>query len=138
MAIHERLPISPPVSIKVSSGVFAAVGAALGLGAVFASSCCAVPLLLSGLGAGAGMFSVLEAMSSFRTPLLVLGTLTVVGGWWMWQRKRGASCEANAACAPARCAVVPVVLLSVATLLVVIAAAWDYIEPVLLHLMRIA
>ena len=32
----------------------------------------------------------------------------------------------------------PALLLSVATFLVVIAAPWDYIEPVLLHVMRIA
>ena len=138
MAIHERLPISPPVSVKVSSGVFAAMGAALGLGAVLASSCCVVPLLLSGLGAGAGMFSMLEAMSSFRTPLRVLGALAVVGGWWMWRYKRGASCAADAACAPARRSIAPAVLLGVATLLVAMAAAWDYIEPALLHVMRIA
>ena len=31
MGIHERLPISPPVAVKISSGVSAAVGAALGL-----------------------------------------------------------------------------------------------------------
>jgi hypothetical protein len=46
--------------------------------------------------------AALEAMSSFRTPFLVLGGLAVVGGWWMWQRKRGASCEADATCAPFR------------------------------------
>jgi mercuric ion transport protein len=136
MAVHDTVPIESPGTGKVRS--LPAVGAAVGLGAVLASSCCVVPLLLGGVGAGAGVFGVLETLAFLRLPLIVLGGLAVAGGWWLWWRRRSQTCERETACARAPRSIAPTLVLGVATLLVAAAMAWDFIEPVLLRLLRAA
>ena len=52
------------------SGILAAVSIVTGAGAIFAASCCVSPLMLGGLGAGAGLFSILEVLADYRTVIL--------------------------------------------------------------------
>lgn len=52
---------------KPVAGWLAAVGLVTGAGAVLAASCCVLPLVLGGLGAGAGLFSSLESLADYRT-----------------------------------------------------------------------
>ncbi|SEC31401.1 mercuric ion transport protein [Rhizobiales bacterium GAS188] len=134
MALHDTVPVAASASAKAPSGLFAAAGMSIGLGAVLASSCCALPLLLEGLGAGAGAFAALETLASLRLPLIALAGLAVAGGWILWWRKLSASCEA--ACAPARRPMIATLVLGIATLLVIMAIAWDFIEPALLRFTR--
>ena len=46
------------------TGYLATIGLATGLGAVAASTCCVLPVVFAGLGAGAGTFAALEALAA--------------------------------------------------------------------------
>src|SRR5438046_2894773 len=81
----------------VTDGLLGFVGAIAGLGAIGASSCCVLPLALASVGAGSGVFSFLEFLAPYRTPMLLIGGLTVASGWFVWWRKK-AACEPGSAC----------------------------------------
>ena len=142
MALNDTAPFAAPAEAKpvsrtLAGGLLAAFGAVTGIGAVLASSCCVVPLLLSSLGAGAGLFSVLEVLVPWRTPLLVGSALAIAGGWVVWWRKQPVTCEPNSVCAtPGRSRALMAALM-VASLIVVTATIWDDLEPLLLKLMRV-
>ena len=137
VSIRNSAPSSPFTPSAMPSGMLAAGGAAFGLAAVLASSCCAIPFLLAAVGAGAGIFTALDALSSFRLPLIALGGLVVAGGWWLRWRKGPASCETGALCAVMTRSRATTIMLCLATLMVVVATVWDFIEPALLRLMGI-
>ena len=105
------------------AGILTTAGRLVGTGAVFSASCCVVPLAL-GLGAGASAFAVLEAISDYRTPLLFASAVLVGIAWCAYFGRRGA--------------IGTVVALSVATVLVGTAAAWDHLERPLLKVIRTA
>ena len=102
------------------------------LGALAASSCCVIPLLLFSLGIGGAWIANLTALAPYK-PLFVLGTAGLLGyGFYAvyWKPKR--ACAKDAACArplPNRFVKLG---LWIATVLVVIAFAFDYIAPILL------
>ena len=106
------------------SGLLATLGLATGIGALFAASCCVLPLILGGLGAGAGMFAVLEVLADYRTPILITGAVLIAVAWGVYFRRRGAKTTA--------------VALTFASLLIVTAASWDLLEPPLLKMVRVA
>jgi mercuric ion transport protein len=56
-------PASSPANLRASPKWFAALGLVAGFGAVVASSCCAIPLGLAALGAGAGVLGGFEAIA---------------------------------------------------------------------------
>jgi mercuric ion transport protein len=107
---------------KRLSGILAAAGLLTGVGAVLSASCCVLPLALAGLGAGASVFSALEVIADYRTPLLAASAVLVVVAWCVYFGKRGAVSTA--------------VALSVATAFVGTAAAWSYLERPLLKVVR--
>lgn len=113
----------------------ALVGIATGIGAIAASSCCVVPLILAAFGAGAGVFGMLEALTAWRVPLLVVSGTGVAVGWFAWWRKRNASCEVESTCATPSSSRISLGLLLLASLIVATAIGWDYVEPALLKLM---
>jgi len=103
------------------------------LGALAASSCCIVPLILFGLGIGGAWIANLTALAPYK-PLFVLGTTSVLGyGFHLVYRRPRQVCGADgAACArPIPNRFVKLALWS-ATVLVVIAFAFDYVAPLLL------
>src|SRR6202012_4472763 len=63
------------------SGLLAVAGFFTGAGAVLAASCCVLPLVLGGLGAGAGVFAFLESLADYRTALLAGSTVLVAVAW---------------------------------------------------------
>lgn len=107
---------------RLLTGIMAAAGLISSAGAVFAASCCVLPLLLGGLGAGAGLFSTLEFLADYRRALFIISVCFVVAAWVTFFITR-----------PARSIVA---VLTVATLLVGIAANWDVLERPLLRAMR--
>ncbi|MBV9051981.1 MAG: mercury transporter MerT [Hyphomicrobiales bacterium] len=137
VSIRDSASSSPSTPSATPSGLLAAGGAAFGLAAVLASSCCAIPVLLAAVGAGAGVFTALDALSSFRLPLIAFGGLGVAGGWWLHWRKGLASCKTGALCAVITRSHATTTMLCLATLMVVVATVWDFIEPALLRLMGI-
>lgn len=131
-----ELPAHEPASVGVGS--VAALGAITGLGALAASGCCVLPILLGGLGAGAGVFTVLEVLAPLRAPLMLASALAVVVGWFFYARRRRAACRPGASCAVPRRSPAALVLLSLATLLIAAAAASGYVEPTLIKMLRTA
>jgi mercuric ion transport protein len=113
----------------------AALGAIAGLGAVAGSSCCVLPLVLAGMGAGSAFFSGLEFLAAYRMPVFgaALAFLTVAWAVY-WRRSRAvAACAATGACARPETSRRTAVVLGIATLSVALAAAWGLVEPVLLR-----
>ena len=104
------------------SGILAVASIFPGAGAVFAASCCVLPLVLGGLGAGAGLFSILEVLADYRTAILAMSVALLVVAWAVYLRRRGAHSTALA--------------LAIATVFVGTAAAWDRLEPPLLKMIR--
>jgi mercuric ion transport protein len=104
------------------SGILAAASIFTGAGAVFAASCCVLPLMLGGLGAGAGLFSILEVLVAYRTAILVLSAALLALAWAVYLRRRGTRRTALA--------------LSIATVFVGTATGWDRLEPPLLKMIR--
>lgn len=126
---------APIPGARTVGGLLAVAGAVTGLGAIAASSCCVVPLMLASLGAGAGIFGVLEFLAPWRTPLLIVSGLGIAAGWFTWWRNRRTACRGTACAAPSRSRA-PLMLLLLASLVLATAAGWDYVEPSLLKLLR--
>lgn len=102
------------------------------LGALGASACCIVPLVLFSLGIGGAWIGNLTALAPYK-PLFVAGTAGLLGyGFYLVYWKPRRACAEGAACArPIPNRFVEVALWS-ATVLVVAAFAFDYVAPVLL------
>ena len=81
-----------------------------------------LPLVLGGLGAGAGLFSILEALADYRIAVLAFSAALLAAAWAVYFRRRGARSTALA--------------LTIATVFVGAATVWDYFEPPLLKMIR--
>ncbi len=139
-SLHEsvatrRVSDVPNPNTGVAGGSLAAIGAITGLGAIAASSCCVVPLILASVGAGAGIFGILEFLAPWRIPLLIVSGAGVAAGWFAWWRNRRIACEVSA-CAPHSRSQAPLILLVLASLVIMAAVGWNYLEPSLLKLAR--
>jgi mercuric ion transport protein len=110
----------------------AAIGLTGGLGSILASSCCVIPLVLFGLGAGGFTFSTLEFLADYKAALYILTGLILIGGWVAYFRQVP-DCEPD--CAPRRSRFTASVL-TISCLLLVTASSWNLFEPYLLKVMR--
>lgn len=102
------------------------------LGALAASSCCIIPLLLFSLGIGGAWIINLTALAPYK-PMFVAATAGLLSySFYLvyWRPRR--ACAADAACARPLPNRVVKAGLWIATVLVVIAFGFDYIAPVLL------
>jgi mercuric ion transport protein len=103
------------------------------LGALAASSCCIVPLILFSVGIGGAWIGNLTALAPFK-PFFVAGTTGLLGyGFYLVHRKPRRDCADDAACARPIPNRVVQLALWIATLLVVAAFAFDYVAPLLLR-----
>lgn len=69
------------------------------LGAIAASSCCVIPLILFSLGIGGAWIGNLTALAPYK-PLFVAGTAGLLGyGFYLVYWKPRRACAAGAACA---------------------------------------
>ncbi|MGK9168221.1 hypothetical protein KXR53_18065 [Inquilinus limosus] len=123
------------MATRKDAGVLATLGAAAGLGAIAASSCCILPLTLVWLGAGTAAFSVLEALVPWRLPLLAASATGVAAGWLVWW-VRWRRCKTDSACAVTRRSWIPPSVLVLASLIVAVAIGWNHLELPLLSLVR--
>ena len=102
------------------------------LGALAASSCCLLPLVLFGLGASGAWIGTLSALMPYQPIFVVITAGFLVGGFWMVYRKPRADCAEGSYCArPVSTRIVKSALWS-ATVLVVAAAGFPYVAPLLL------
>lgn len=102
------------------------------LGAVAASTCCIVPLVLFSLGISGAWIGQLTALSAYQ-PIFIAITLGFLGyGYWLVYRKPKVACADGDACArPLPNAIVKAGLWF-ATALVLLAFAWPYLVPLIL------
>lgn len=102
------------------------------LGALAASSCCTVPLVLFGLGIGGAWIGNLTALAPYK-PLFVAATAGVLGyGFYLVYWKPRRACADDAACARPISNWLVQLALWIATALVIAAFAFDYVAPLLL------
>lgn len=103
------------------------------LGALAASSCCIIPLILFSLGIGGAWIGNLTALAPYK-PLFVTTTAGVLGyGFYLVYWKPRRACADDAACARPIPSRLVQLALWIATVLVVAAFAFDYVAPLLLR-----
>lgn len=102
------------------------------LGALAASSCCILPLVLFSLGIGGAWIGNFTQLAPYQ-PYFIAATLASLGaGYWLVYRASKQVCVEGAACArPLPSRLVKGALI-VATILVVAALAFDFLAPRLL------
>jgi mercuric ion transport protein len=121
-----------------ATGWFAGVGAAIGLGAIAASSCCVLPLALASLGATGAIFGgSLEILAGLRPFLFGGAALALAAGWLLFIRRHAVACNTGDSCAAAKSSKRTAALLAVGTAIIGLAAVWQpHVEPILLKLVR--
>jgi mercuric ion transport protein len=102
------------------------------LGALAASSCCALPLALFGLGVSGAWIGHLTRLAPYQ-PYFIAATVGCLGlGYWLRSRSKKMACADREVCArplPNRLVTMGLVL---ATVLVVGALAFDFLAPLFL------
>ncbi len=99
------------------------------LGALAASTCCIVPLVLFSLGVSGAWVGNLAALEPYK-PIFIAITLGFLGyGYWMVYRKPKACAEGEACARPLPNRLVKTALWG-ATFLILIAMFWNWIAPV--------
>ena len=121
---------------KKNNDYLLSLGSALAsFGAILATSCCIVPLVLVNLGLGGAWIANLTVLQPYRIYLLIGAGLLSVTGMFFYIRSRLKPCEA---CLPKRSMrniLVPVAL-AVSMLLIIVALILPSIEPQLLRAIR--
>ena len=123
------LPATADVAVGRVQKLVAAGGV---VGAVAASSCCIVPLLLFSLGVSGAWIGNLTRLAPYQ-PIFIAVTLACLGyGYWQVQRTRWTVCAEGTPCSrPLPNRFVTTALVA-ATLLVAAAVAFDFIAPFIL------
>ena len=101
------------------------------LGAIAASSCCVVPLVLFSLGISGAWIGNLTALTPYK-PFFIVLTMAFLGwGYYLVYSKGQSQCETGTACAKPLPNRLVKTALWMATLLVIVAFAWPLIIPVI-------
>ena len=104
------------------------------LGALAASSCCIVPLVLFSLGISGAWIGNLTALSPYK-PIFIIVTLGFLGyGFWMVYRKPKACADGTACARPLPNRLVKSALWA-STLLIFTAIFWAQIAPIVAPIM---
>ncbi|MGD9631888.1 MULTISPECIES: mercuric transporter MerT family protein [unclassified Afipia] len=125
-------------SPESSTGILAGTGAVVGFGALIASSCCALPIVLAGLGVTGAAFSGLVFLADIR-PLLLGGAAVMLAlGWaFVFWRRRSPACSVIGTCLVPATSARAVTLLCIGSFIVGLALVWDpYVELSLVKLLR--
>ncbi len=101
-------------------------------GAILASSCCIVPLVLFSLGITGAWMGRLTALAPYQPIFLTVAIGCLGYGHWLVHRARKAACADDMACARPLPNRLVQRSLWLATALVLLILAWPYIVPVLL------
>ncbi|MFQ5566804.1 MAG: mercuric transporter MerT family protein [Paracoccaceae bacterium] len=103
------------------------------VGALAASSCCVIPLVLFSLGISGAWIGNLAALAPYQ-PIFVAVTLGFLGyGYYLVYWKPKKACAEDAACARPMPNRIVKIALWAATLLVATAMAFPYVAPLLLY-----
>lgn len=133
MAGVAAAPTDLPTSERGEAGRQRLIAVGGILGALAASSCCIVPLILFSLGIGGAWIGNLTALAPYK-PIFVAGTAGLLGyGFYLVYWKPRPACADGAACARTIPSRLVQLALWIATVLVIAAFAFDYIAPLLLR-----
>jgi mercuric ion transport protein len=103
------------------------------LGALAASSCCILPLVLFGLGVSGAWIGNLTRLAPYQ-PCFIAATLGCLGtGYWLMHRESKRVCAEAEACARPLSNRLVKTALVVATVLVIAALGFDFLAPLLLN-----
>ena len=118
----------PPEEIVTASrpGIWAAGGV---IGAIAASSCCILPLVLFSLGISGAWMGNLRALAPYQPAFLAVAIIFIGYGFYLVYLKPKAACDDGQACAKPLPNTVVKTVLWIATALVLLAAAFPYIAP---------
>ena len=108
----------------------AAVGGVIG--ALAASSCCILPVILFSLGIGGAWIGNFTQLAPYQSYFIAATLAFIVAGYWLAYRSSKIACAAGEACArPLPNRLVKIALIA-ATVIVIAAWAFDYVAPYLL------
>ena len=99
------------------------------MGALAASSCCVVPLVLFGLGVSGAWIANLTRLAPYQPYFLAAATAWLGYGCWLRYRSRKTACAAGAICARPLANLIVTTGLVIATVLVIGALAVDFLAP---------
>jgi mercuric ion transport protein len=103
------------------------------LGALAASSCCILPVVLFSLGIGGAWIGNFTQLAPYQPYFLAATALFLGTGYWLVHRASKRACIDGEACArPVPSRLVKIVLVA-ATVLVVAALGFDVLAPLLLN-----
>jgi len=118
----------------VGSGAAASFGFLTSLGAAAAGSCCALPLALASLGIGGAWLGNLGTLIPYRPYILGVAVIGLGIAWISAVRRvRRPTCAADPACGRATPRRWTFAVLTLSTLLVLYAAATNWLEPLLVQ-----
>jgi mercuric ion transport protein len=101
-------------------------------GAVAASSCCIVPLLLFSLGVSGAWIGQLTRLAPYQ-PSIIAATLVCLGyGAWLVRRARRVACADGATCARPLPNRIVTIALFASAIVVAAAVAFDFLAPLVL------
>ncbi len=99
------------------------------IGAILASSCCIVPLVLVTLGVSGAWIGNLSVLEPYK-PIFATVTFVFLGfGYWQVYRKREVACEEGSYCATPSSDRIAKGALWIATILVLLALTIDFWAP---------
>ena len=105
---------------------FAAGGA---LGAILASSCCILPLILISLGVSGAWIGSLTALEAYKPVFIGIAAVFIAAGSWHLYFRKAKPCEDGTVCARPDSARFTKAALWISTILVLLAATIDYWAP---------
>ena len=122
-------PEAVPVDMRRTQKLLTAGGI---LGALAASSCCILPLVLFGLGVSGAWIGNLTRLAPYQPYFIAATAACLGGGYWLRYRSRKIACTDSEVCArslPNRIVTMGLIL---ATVLVIGALALDFLAPLFL------
>jgi len=100
------------------------------VGALLASSCCIVPLVLISLGVSGAWIGNVTALEPFKPIFVGIAVLFIGAGFWHVYFKKAATCEDGSYCAKPQSSRLIKLALWLATFAVILALTIDYWAPI--------
>src|SRR6267378_60219 len=127
MTINQEVQVT---DVQRWQGLMAAGGL---LGALLASSCCILPLVLFGLGVSGAWIGNFTQLAAYQ-PYFIAATLAFLGyGYWLVYRSSTRACTDGETCARSLSSRIVKTSLILATILVVATLGLDFIAPLFLN-----
>lgn len=120
---------NPQRRTEQRQGLIAAGGL---LGAVAASSCCILPLVLFSVGLGGAWIGNLTALAPYQPIFIAITLALLAGGFYLVYLRPRRACAADEACARPLPNRIVKTSLWIATVLIAAALAFPYVAPTLL------